>query len=803
MNALSRPIRHLELTVNPNEATFRITIPYPILLLLLIILFPSLVIPKVYATTIDRRIQGYDCAKPVAVQDHALDETLQLCQENAKVARQENVTFQLLYKEPLQRLKGYRCEILDTRTVHYCGKYSHQTSFARYNYADLPKPPTAVSCRSMVRYKKLQLPDGEEKDLKIGAQHRFYYTEVGRTYTGSDWIYPDLQVQCQGGDWRMNRVDYKNMIVEHHWTVTVTEEEFIYDGKRLVAVGNNVQLNANVFDTDTSDGDATYTWESPIGYCPITVSKVVTGLLVEDEHTKTKVFMSTDNSLVRLVMSFHESYCGRMIWATNYPDLFLGTMDTQMPFERRVDPKAISMTTYVKARDDFLYNHVLYKIEEELGNVLMHNCKQREAKRKAQFYIQHKNPDMITYGFGNGTFATSSGEVLYYHKCRPEIVTASDSPYCYDALPVHLPMDSPLHRQFNASQWFVEPLTRRLTRYASILPCTKGFGAKYKGLSGKWMSANPTLHLTDSPKPMEDPETVITRLLPDVDFSKGGIYDDEDMKAWEAFTMIGRIRQAVLAPITQDITDDYTRGATDPLVQTPSDWFKSKLNSALGFLTGLGSWASLLVGGFTVFKICTSLFSWLYGCKQIRQQNQACSWALLWTFCPAGLLLRDFRRRGPPAPAPGKDGDDDDDEDGQEMACMVPDLSRRPSRASRPSSVHFEDENVGRQRYAPLPAVDNRQRAAQGLQQVGGYIRDAADTLLSLNRQPPAASQPPPTFEQAQQHPRPPPHHHQQQPAYYHSSSLEESPGVHRDLPSGRPAQPPPPARPDQTVLDC
>ena len=71
------------------------------------------------------------------------------------------------------------------------------------------------------------------------------------------------------------------------------------------------------------------------------------------------------------------------------------------------------MTTYVKARDNFLYNLVLYKIEEELGNVLLHNCRQRKTKRKAQFYIQHKNPDMITYRFGNSTFATSSGKVLY------------------------------------------------------------------------------------------------------------------------------------------------------------------------------------------------------------------------------------------------------------------------------------------------------------------------------------------------------------------------------------------------------
>ena len=89
-----------------------------------------------------------------------------------------------------------------------------------------------------------------------------------------------------------------------HWTVMVTEEEFIYDGKRLFAGGNNVQLNANVFDTDTTDGEATYTWESPIRYCPIMVSKTISGLLVEDEHTKFKVFMNIDNSLVRLVLSF-------------------------------------------------------------------------------------------------------------------------------------------------------------------------------------------------------------------------------------------------------------------------------------------------------------------------------------------------------------------------------------------------------------------------------------------------------------------------------------------------------------------
>ena len=379
----------------------------------------------------------------------------------------------------------------------------------------------------------------------------------------------------------------------------------------------------------------------------------------------------------------------------------------------------------------------------------------------------------------------------------------SSSPYCYDALPVHLPMDSRLDRQLNASQWFVEPLTRRLTRYASILPCTKGFGAKYKGMSGKWLSSNPALHLTGAPQPMESPETVVTRLLPDVDFSKGGIYDDEDMKAWEALTMIGRIRQSVLAPITQDITDDYTRGATDPLVQTPSDWFSDKLSGALGFLTGLGSWASLIVGGFTVIKIATSLFSWLYGCKQIGQQQKTCSTALLWTFCPASLLLRDFRRRGPAAPAPPsnrrKPGDEEESI-GQEMMSYAetssilrtPRPSRPNSRAnSRPNSVHFEDE--------ARHIADNRQRAAQGLQNVGGYLREAADSLLNLNqlgRHAPA----PPSFEQAQQQALRQPSYFSE--TYQNSASLEESPGVRRDLPSGRPSQPPPPAPGGATVLD-
>ncbi len=599
-----------------------------------------LLINNCLGSTLDRRIQAYDCSNPQAIEDRALDTTSLACTGKAIAHNIErNVTYQLLVKETKRRLKGYKCTVYDSRQVSYCGKYSHQTNFHRFEYRDLPQPPSAGTCRKMVHERSMTTPNMEVLPLSLNRRLRYYWEEIGRTHEGSDFIYPAKQIQCTGEPWKVSGKNFENMVVDHHTTVLVTEEEFIWDGNYYVATSDNTRLPCGILDRDCQTGEATYFWDAAADYCPMGVSKTVSGMLATTEENK-KVFMSTDGSLVRLVLQSQESFCDRMVWSTNYDALYLADADHRSPFTRKLDPISVSMTTFVSNRDDFLYNYLVRQINTELTAVLQHDCEEHRRHTRMDFYTKHSNPGAITYGFGNGTFASSAGEVLYYYQCRPEVVQALQLEECFDALPVSLPTSSPLPGLFNATQWYVEPLTKRLTRYASIVPCTKNFSPKYQAWNNRWIIADPVLHFADPPKPMAAPATVMVHLKSEQDFSKGGLYSAEDLKAWEAFAFIGRIREAVTSQLAESVSNNYQHSSGDLVFQDPDSWFKSKFKGFLHFIDGYGHVCSILIGLFWTFKLVGLLIGWLYGGRQVFEEVQSCLPSVLWAFCPAMYLLK-------------------------------------------------------------------------------------------------------------------------------------------------------------------
>lgn len=495
------------------------------------------------------------------------------------------------------------------------------------------------------------------------------------------------------------------MVVDHQYTVLITEEGFTYDGEKLIAESDSTRLPCNVLEQDCRTSEATYFWDSPNDHCELGTSKMVEGIILKDEDGQ-EVFMSTDQSKVRLVMGHQESRCGRMVYSTNYDELFLfDPAKSSTAFTRRMDPMAVSISTYVGNRDDFLYHHVINQINEELTLVLQDDCRKHRRKLRQDFFLEHANPGIVTYGFGNGTFATASGEVIYYHQCRKELVVAAELPDCYDALPVHLPADAPLNQYFNATQWFVEPLTKRLTRYASVVPCTKSFSPKYRLYNGKWISVDPHIRVTEAPKPMMAPERVVVQIHPDKDFSKGGVYDVKDLKAWEAFTFIGRIREATASELARSISREYTRASGDMEFQTPDQWFEQKLTGFVAFLQGWGNAVSIFMSLLFFWNMFSGCTRWIVSGTRIYQDLNSCIPSLLWGLCPDIFLLRRKTNRNAT--------NDTEMRDRRPSPEHRPILRNSEGRApgSNRNSVHYGDETSYRSQ-GPPPSM-----ASQGYSQ--------------------------------------------------------------------------------------
>ena len=94
--------------------------------------------------------------------------------------------------------------------------------------------------------------------------------------------------------------------------------------------------------------------------------------------------MSTDKSLVRFVKKEAVSMCGRIVYKTNYDNLYLSAYPSSNPITRQTEVESRSTSTYVRNRDDYLYHNTLGMIEQEFQGVLTNDC-QRSSKRQAPF----------------------------------------------------------------------------------------------------------------------------------------------------------------------------------------------------------------------------------------------------------------------------------------------------------------------------------------------------------------------------------------------------------------------------------
>ena len=168
----------------------------------------------------------------------------------------------------------------------------------------------------------------------------------------------------------------------------------------------------------------------------------------------------------------------------------------------KVAPESVSTSTYVRNRDDYLYHNTLEMIEQEFQGVLNNDCQRRAQKAKLDFWLQHVDPGLTTWFLGNGTFATTSGEVIYQYHCRPVHVKLLPSQHCYQGAPVErLEAHSGAYIDIYLGQkLYMEPLTHRLSMIGIPGTCASIFAAKYQNIMGNWFTITPDVRAVLPPQ---------------------------------------------------------------------------------------------------------------------------------------------------------------------------------------------------------------------------------------------------------------------------------------------------------------
>jgi len=596
----------------------------------------------------DRDFIAYDCSSPQAMIDTGYVGTPG-CLPSAKVTQISEIQYQILQYEDEIRQEGYACKMEESKFVHYCGTYDHQTIVPTLTYVDYPIKVSTNICRQL-RKGTFTDPNGISHSVLPDGISKVQYETLGHTYFSSG------EVKCRGQDYNTGGEILEQIMISVHRKFHINNETFLFGSKGGTAYIDNIRFTCpssqGACDTDT----ATYIWDPPVDTCPLGVTRISKGKEVTNVNGDT-VFISTDGSLVRLIKKETVSMCGRVVYKTNYDNIYLAHPQ-EKPFKRTIHPGEVSLVTYINNRDDYLYNHLKEEVEAEFHSVMDNDCKLQSRQAKLQFWLQHNDPGLTTWFLGNGTFATSAGEVIYQYLCRPVAVRALDHPHCYRGLPV-VPIYNPemdpnqnrdlqdRQEQQQDRQLFMEPLTHRLTYQGIVIPCSSKFVPKYRNAKGDWVMALPMVRNSPAPKLPDDPEVNRRLMKTNIDWSRGGIYTVDELNAMEEYQDFSRTILALNAKLAQQVTS-YT--AYQPLrpeqmfpnYPNPTQWFSNVYDKTKTFLRVWGEIASIVVSLLLFWQAFKTILVWTYNFLILRDVH-GCTKQLLWFPCINLLMMHKYR----------------------------------------------------------------------------------------------------------------------------------------------------------------
>ena len=622
---------------------------------------PPLPPPTVTTSNDPTAVLAYDCSSPRDIKPMRADSSGRTCTANHEPVNQRNASYLLLQKSEGVDITVRQCQVTETIIPFYCGVWSHNVFTPTWLKIEEDIRVTAQDCHVLWHTGQFLDSQGNVHQLRLNSTTRIYYHSIGHTQA------KDGKVTCQGGDFWYKGKKYPDMVVvvSREFTLT-TQPARIIDNNLVHVVRYDLILPCPAHELYCQSSTmGAFVWAPPPTLCPYFVLRNVTGIVVTDDNG-VDTFISTDQSMIRLLIVDVVTRCDRVVLKTNYRQLFLTADIHSDAFPAGLPLDEMSILTYSNQQDGYLFGYLTKYIRRELRAVHFNVCQQREQERRGNYDAllaeQHGSIDGDTASLGNGFFVTQAGEAWYRFRCKRLTVTVRATEECYSALPVTLTtadLDSYLRQrgQPNASvELFVEAHSRRLTDRGIAVPCNEHFPASYAGLGKSWIQLRPALHFVPPPPVMdalalhqlhlEDPG--------DLDFEAGGIYVAQAVQAMEKHMQTKRAMQDVsfrLAKSAQQL--GWSSSSPSSAVAFTPDALLTALPSiswwtpVWEFLKTWGAFTSIWVGLYHILVIILrcygfclpSLFD-LFG---------------TWAWPPLQRFVQRHTRRPPPPAAPHDD----------------------------------------------------------------------------------------------------------------------------------------------------
>ena len=321
---------------------------------------------------------------------------------------------------------------------------------------------------------------------------------------------------------------------------------------------------------------------------------------------------------------------------------------------RKLPKDELKLSDFITNRDDFFYHEISRNLRREFASVLHDECKENIQKTKTEHYLDRQMPGFHTYRLGGSNHLTAAGQVTYFYKCRPRLVTAISAGTCYDALPVAIANENHTMTYFVEKalvpRHYIEPLMHRITSVAKRVPSLSKFFARYKDIFGQWFAVTPHIATTEPPGKL-DLETIYKKvrfdISSDIDLARGGVYDPaaiDDLISW----LEGNRRQEFMHQLADQVGSLDPGEFITPKLMFPShtlpggSWHSFILGKLWGAIRGLGEIFSSIFGLLIVGRLIWYVVKVLMNCSYTHSVH-GCSAKLAWSFCTEVFFTRNYR----------------------------------------------------------------------------------------------------------------------------------------------------------------
>lgn len=553
-----------------------------------------------------------DCSQPVKIKRF---DAAEMCkkQESEKT---ETFKYTILQAAGTRTVKGYHCLVRASTFHFFCGAFSHMKSIRAPQISETVAL-TPAGCRDMVEKQEFVPPTGGGGfHLKIGSENRVAVNEKGAVEVRDD------NVQCRGQEVKVDNQLLSGVVILTEYRVTLREQTFLIKGEEVEVQSPHLKLRCKNKSGGCLTGEGTYYWDPPQECALEKVqdinAQVTLGTYLYDQQKKILINVTGEEST--------PPGCEEgKLKTTNYDGIYLAdqVMASKLP---SLEATAFKLDIELKSKSDL----IVYELEQQIlrGKVDLFGevCSREVSKLGA-----------VPTKMRDGRFGWIRAGLLYTFECSERISDIAELDKCYTAVPV---------TGTEGKTIFVDPITKVRVGHAAEIPCDRRFPLTVSSTTS-WVSINPHVAVAAPP---DSPPRLAGGEVTHLQVSEGGLYTDEEQKAFEDLIAFPTYQEALLTGLTMGVCKDRGEcfSSTDlsnaeiyqlgRLIPEATTSIKDQFWSIIREYGDLASCAVLVIVGLYLIS-CIVMLVWT-----LITEGPAASIALLITLVCGSV--REYRRIG-------------------------------------------------------------------------------------------------------------------------------------------------------------